>query len=195
VLKVAYLQTPLSSQVTDMILRKLNKLTTNKFFLRLLEIHNFGMHNHCVILNFSPIQQKEFITMLMRYGWKGGNLAALYKVIQTINHYRKNMTVTEQPLKDFCNFGNKILEFARFLMFQNFRDKPMCIFNYNTTEKLWYCIKSIDILEKLYIEAEKHSEHYIFNKHKDYLENLVKIGFVNGNEKKWSHRDDYILVS
>lgn len=133
--------------------------------------------------------------MLMRYGWKGGNLAALYKVILTINHYRKNLTVTEQSLKDFCNYGNKILEFARFLMFQNFKDKPVCIFNFNTTEKLWYCIRSIDILEKIYVATEKHPQHYLFKNHKEYVKNLRMIVDSEELVKNWSHKDDFILIS
>lgn len=172
-------------------LDRIMKYTTNKMFIELIKIHTDKSYEKLVCMGFSRRQQQEFMTMLMRFGFKGSSLFSLYKIIMTINEYKRNLSVTEQPIECFVNYGNRILEFIEFLSL--FPDTKSCshfILNGNSAEKVKYCINSIQKLERIFMLTYKTEDKCIFKGHPDYLRNLKMVS----ETKDWDHSDDYLLL-
>ena len=135
------------------------KFTHKKFIAELTKVNNNRELENFTCFGLDRAQQKEFMTMLMRYGFKGRSLSSLYKMVQTLSKCHKRLKLMDLSEEYFVNYGNRILEFIEFQMLSpKMSNIPHFILNYNSAEKVKYCIRSIQMLERVYANAELRSD-------------------------------------
>ena len=111
------------------------KITHNKFYINLFEIHNNQTSKYATILGLNWRQQKEYITILMRFGCKGQNFSSLYEVVLSLNYYKKNLSLSELSQETFINYGESVMKFINFLLlFKMLSIKPHCFLNGNSAK-------------------------------------------------------------
>ena len=169
-----------------------NRYTRKNLFIELIKMHNSKNYENCECLGLNRNQQKEFITLLMRYGLKDNTIEPLYLVAESMKDSKKKMAVCSVSKDTFVMYGKNIIEFIEFLMLDSkFRSTPHFILNGNTAQNVKYCIQSVHNLSKIFSSARNRVDNLLFNGSEEYLENVRDIS-QNFN---WTYQDDFNLLS
>jgi len=137
-------------------------------------------------------EQTEFMTMLMRYGYRGNSLNSLLRMVKTVNAYKKKLKLANLPQETLIIYGKKIIDFLEFLtLIPQLRNIPHFILNWNSANTVKYCIFSIQKLERLYLLAKRREDNCLFDCHEIYIHNITQLTKTHN----WNHKDDYILLS
>ena len=172
-------------------LDEIKSLTKNLYIQKLFEINNKRLENYWIISKFNRRHQQEFVGYLMRFGLKGNDYRILYNLIKERYRRRYGNNVISHSQEDFVHYGEKFSEFWKFLlMFKNLRNKPHFLLNFNSAEKIRWCIDSIARIDYLFRKASNHPGNYLYDKNENYLRYLEEIQKTHN----WNYRDDYLLL-